>query len=187
MSTARVQALAGGLARDAVTKSFQEIASKADRLGFVPYELEPRFVLAEIEVGPGRSGQRAKRARVIAKRGHGQRLRPHCAQGRRRSERSYASELTHSSKARSSPQSGCSISPPIWITPGWLDVRVERLGKQKFCAGVRSQTELAASSVKVSERAGIESVPLLPPRSHFPVQMLGQCTVASTVAVVRPN
>jgi hypothetical protein len=53
MSTARVQALAGGLARDAATKSFQEIASKADRLGFVPYELEPRFVLAEIEVGLG--------------------------------------------------------------------------------------------------------------------------------------
>lgn len=53
MSTARVQALAGGLARDAVTKSFQEIASKADRLGFVPYELEPRLALAEVEVGLG--------------------------------------------------------------------------------------------------------------------------------------
>jgi DNA-binding winged helix-turn-helix (wHTH) protein/tetratricopeptide (TPR) repeat protein len=53
MSTARVRALAGGLARDAVTKSFQEIASKADRLGFVPYELEPRLLLAEIEVDMG--------------------------------------------------------------------------------------------------------------------------------------
>jgi hypothetical protein len=53
MSTARVRALAGGLAKDAVTKSFQEIASKADRLGFVPYELEPRLVLAEIEVDLG--------------------------------------------------------------------------------------------------------------------------------------
>lgn len=121
MSTARVQALAGGLARDAVTKSFQEIASKADRLGFVPYELEPRFVLAEIEVGPGRSGQRAKRARVIAKRGHGPRLRPHYAQGRRRSERSYASELTHSSKHEVRRKVGALSVPRYGALPdGWM-------------------------------------------------------------------
>ena len=49
MSAARVQALAGDLARDDVAKSFQEIASKANRLGFVPYQLEPRLALAEIE------------------------------------------------------------------------------------------------------------------------------------------
>jgi ATP/maltotriose-dependent transcriptional regulator MalT len=53
MSTAQVRASAGGLARDDVAKSFQEIASKADRLGFVPYQLEPRLALAEIEVNLG--------------------------------------------------------------------------------------------------------------------------------------
>jgi hypothetical protein len=57
MSTARVRALAGGLARDAVTKSFQEIASKADRLGFVPYELEPRLCPRRNRSAHGRSRQ----------------------------------------------------------------------------------------------------------------------------------
>jgi DNA-binding winged helix-turn-helix (wHTH) protein/tetratricopeptide (TPR) repeat protein len=53
ISAARVQALSGGLARDDAAKTFQEIASKANRLGFVPYELEPRLALAEIEVNFG--------------------------------------------------------------------------------------------------------------------------------------
>jgi tetratricopeptide (TPR) repeat protein len=53
ISAARVQAFSGGLARDDAAKAFQEIASKANRLGFVPYEFEPRLALAEIEVNQG--------------------------------------------------------------------------------------------------------------------------------------
>lgn len=53
ISVARVQAVAGGTARDNAAKSFEEIATKATRLGFVPYELEPRLELAEIEVNLG--------------------------------------------------------------------------------------------------------------------------------------
>ena len=41
------------LARDDAAKTFQEIANRADHLGFVPYELEPRLALAEIEVNLG--------------------------------------------------------------------------------------------------------------------------------------
>ena len=61
MSEASVQALTGGLARDDAARTFQEIASKADRLGFVGYELEPRLALAEIEVNLGdRAGARTE-------------------------------------------------------------------------------------------------------------------------------
>jgi eukaryotic-like serine/threonine-protein kinase len=52
ISAARIQAVSGGLANDAA-KTFQEIAQKANRLGFVTYELEPRLALAEIEVNSG--------------------------------------------------------------------------------------------------------------------------------------
>jgi eukaryotic-like serine/threonine-protein kinase len=61
MSEARVQAFTGGLARDDAARTFQEIASKADRLGFVRYVLEPRLALAEIEVKLGdRAGARSE-------------------------------------------------------------------------------------------------------------------------------
>jgi eukaryotic-like serine/threonine-protein kinase len=53
ISAARIQAVSGGLASDDAEKTFQEIATKANRLGFVPYELEPRLALAEIEVNLG--------------------------------------------------------------------------------------------------------------------------------------
>lgn len=53
ISAARLQAVTGGRRRDDAAKSFQEIATKANRLGFVPYELEPRLALAEIEVNLG--------------------------------------------------------------------------------------------------------------------------------------
>jgi eukaryotic-like serine/threonine-protein kinase len=53
MSAARVQAFSGSLARDDATKTLEAIATKADRLGFVPYELEQRLALAEIEVKLG--------------------------------------------------------------------------------------------------------------------------------------
>lgn len=53
ISAARVQAVGGGAATDDAAKSFEEIATKATRLGFVPYELEPRLALAEIEVNLG--------------------------------------------------------------------------------------------------------------------------------------
>jgi DNA-binding winged helix-turn-helix (wHTH) protein/tetratricopeptide (TPR) repeat protein len=53
ISAAQIQVVSGGLARDSAAKSFEEIASKANRLGFVPYELEPRLALAEIEVNVG--------------------------------------------------------------------------------------------------------------------------------------
>jgi ATP/maltotriose-dependent transcriptional regulator MalT len=53
ISAARIQAVSGGIARDDAAKTFQEIATKANRLGFVPYELEPRLALAEIEVNLG--------------------------------------------------------------------------------------------------------------------------------------
>jgi len=61
MSEARVQAVTGGLASDDAARTFQEIASKADRLGFVRYVLEPRLELAEIEVNLGdRAGARTE-------------------------------------------------------------------------------------------------------------------------------
>jgi eukaryotic-like serine/threonine-protein kinase len=53
ISAARVQAVSGGPLREDATKALQEVATKADRLGFVPYELEPRLALAEIEVNLG--------------------------------------------------------------------------------------------------------------------------------------
>jgi eukaryotic-like serine/threonine-protein kinase len=53
ISAARIQAVSGGVARDDAARSLEEIASKANRLGFVPYELEPRLALAEIEVNLG--------------------------------------------------------------------------------------------------------------------------------------
>jgi eukaryotic-like serine/threonine-protein kinase len=53
ISAARIQAVSGNLARDDAAKTFQEIANRADHLGFVPYELEPRLALAEIEVNLG--------------------------------------------------------------------------------------------------------------------------------------
>jgi eukaryotic-like serine/threonine-protein kinase len=53
ISAARIQAVSGGIARDDAAKTLQEIATKANRLGFVPYELEPRLALAEIEVNLG--------------------------------------------------------------------------------------------------------------------------------------
>jgi eukaryotic-like serine/threonine-protein kinase len=53
ISAARIQAASGNLARDDVAKTFLEIAQKANRLGFVRYELEPRLAVAEIEVNSG--------------------------------------------------------------------------------------------------------------------------------------
>jgi eukaryotic-like serine/threonine-protein kinase len=53
ISAARIQAVSGGLARDDAERTLQEIAIKASRLGFVPYELEPQLALAEIEVNLG--------------------------------------------------------------------------------------------------------------------------------------
>jgi tetratricopeptide (TPR) repeat protein len=53
ISEARIQAVSGGDATDSATKNLQEIATKANRLGFVPYELEPRLALAEIAVNLG--------------------------------------------------------------------------------------------------------------------------------------
>lgn len=53
ISSARIQAVSGGIAQDDAAKTFREIASKANRLGFVPYELEPRLAIAEIEVNLG--------------------------------------------------------------------------------------------------------------------------------------
>ena len=50
---ARIQAVSGTLARDDAAKTFEEIAQKANRLGFVRYELEPKLALAEIEVNVG--------------------------------------------------------------------------------------------------------------------------------------
>lgn len=51
ISEAHIQAVSGS--GDAAAKTFQEIALKANRLGFVTYELEPRLALAEIEVTSG--------------------------------------------------------------------------------------------------------------------------------------
>jgi DNA-binding winged helix-turn-helix (wHTH) protein/tetratricopeptide (TPR) repeat protein/TolB-like protein len=53
ISGARIQAVSGGLAGNGAAKTLQEIAIKANRLGFVPYELEPRLAIAEIEVNLG--------------------------------------------------------------------------------------------------------------------------------------
>jgi eukaryotic-like serine/threonine-protein kinase len=53
LSLAQIQAASGGIARDSAAKSLQEIATEADRLGFVPYVLEPRLALAEIELDIG--------------------------------------------------------------------------------------------------------------------------------------
>ena len=53
ISAARIQAVSGGPGKDVAAKSFQEIATKASRLGFVSYEFEPRLALAEIEINLG--------------------------------------------------------------------------------------------------------------------------------------
>jgi eukaryotic-like serine/threonine-protein kinase len=53
ISDARIQAVSGELARNGATRTLREIAIKANRLGFVPYELEPRLAIAEIEVNLG--------------------------------------------------------------------------------------------------------------------------------------
>jgi eukaryotic-like serine/threonine-protein kinase len=53
ISAARIQAVSGRNAQDDAAKSLEEVASKANRLGFVPYELEPRLALAEIQVNLG--------------------------------------------------------------------------------------------------------------------------------------
>jgi eukaryotic-like serine/threonine-protein kinase len=61
ISAARVQAVSGGGARDDAARTLQEIATKANHLGFVPYELEPRLARAEIEVNLGnRAGARTE-------------------------------------------------------------------------------------------------------------------------------
>ena len=53
IAAARIQAVSGGPAEEDAARTFQEIAVKANRLGFVTYEFEPRLALAEIEVNSG--------------------------------------------------------------------------------------------------------------------------------------
>jgi eukaryotic-like serine/threonine-protein kinase len=53
LSLAQIQAASGGVARDSAAKSLEELATEANRLGFVPYVLEPRLALAEIELNIG--------------------------------------------------------------------------------------------------------------------------------------
>jgi DNA-binding winged helix-turn-helix (wHTH) protein/tetratricopeptide (TPR) repeat protein len=53
LSAARIQAVSDGVAKHDAAKTLQEIALKANRLGFVSYEFEPRLALAEIEVTSG--------------------------------------------------------------------------------------------------------------------------------------
>ena len=53
MSNAQIQGLSGDLSRNSVAKTLQEIATEANRLGFVPYDLKPRLAAAEIEVNLG--------------------------------------------------------------------------------------------------------------------------------------
>ena len=53
ISNAQIQGSSGGLSRDGAAKTLQQIATEANRLGFVPYELEPRLAAAEIEVNLG--------------------------------------------------------------------------------------------------------------------------------------
>ena len=48
-----IQAVSDGVAKHDAAKTLQEIALKANRLGFVSYEFEPRLALAEIEVTSG--------------------------------------------------------------------------------------------------------------------------------------
>lgn len=50
IAAARVEAVSGGISRDDAAKALQQIATKANHLGFVPYELEPQLALAEIEL-----------------------------------------------------------------------------------------------------------------------------------------
>jgi eukaryotic-like serine/threonine-protein kinase len=49
-AAARVEAVSGGMSRDDAAKALQQIVTKANHLGFVPYELEPQLALAEIEL-----------------------------------------------------------------------------------------------------------------------------------------
>jgi eukaryotic-like serine/threonine-protein kinase len=50
IAAARVEAVSGSVSRDDVARTLQQIAIKANHLGFVPYELEPQLTLAEIEL-----------------------------------------------------------------------------------------------------------------------------------------
>ena len=42
-----------GVARNDVDRSLEEVATNANRLGFAPYELEPRLALTELQVNLG--------------------------------------------------------------------------------------------------------------------------------------
>ena len=53
ISNAQIQGSSGGLSKGGAAKTLQQIATEANRLGFVPYELEPRLAAAEIEVNLG--------------------------------------------------------------------------------------------------------------------------------------
>ena len=59
IAAARVQAVSGSVTRDDAARTLQQIATKANHLGFVPYELEPQLTLAEIELtfGDGASAR----------------------------------------------------------------------------------------------------------------------------------
>jgi eukaryotic-like serine/threonine-protein kinase len=50
ITAARVEAVSGTVSRDDAARTLQQIATKANHLGFVPYELEPQLTLAEIEL-----------------------------------------------------------------------------------------------------------------------------------------
>jgi eukaryotic-like serine/threonine-protein kinase len=50
MAAARVEAVSGSMSREDATRALQQIVTKANHLGFVPYELEPQLALAEIEL-----------------------------------------------------------------------------------------------------------------------------------------
>jgi eukaryotic-like serine/threonine-protein kinase len=50
ITAARVEAMSGVVSRDDAARTLQQIATRANHLGFVSYELEPQLTLAEIEL-----------------------------------------------------------------------------------------------------------------------------------------
>jgi hypothetical protein len=50
IAAARVAAASGSMSREDAARALQQIVTKANHLGFVPYELEPQLALAEIEL-----------------------------------------------------------------------------------------------------------------------------------------
>lgn len=59
MAAARVEAVSGSMSPEDAARALQQVAAKANHLGFVPYELEPQLALAEIELTFG-DGENAR-------------------------------------------------------------------------------------------------------------------------------